>query len=136
MIACLGKTKGMDLEANPEEMQSGVEHKRVSKEHTTVKPVGGLRKRLRGQNLAAECHQKPKAWTWGKCGSQKLLAAACRRTIHRVKVAWRKGNVVQKNQTRDKTRRVTLKRGTFGMRHQPKPERKNGIRNQGLIQQL
>lgn len=35
----------MDLEANPEEKESGAVHEEVPKEHDAVKPVGGLRKR-------------------------------------------------------------------------------------------
>jgi hypothetical protein len=49
----------MDLEANPEEKES-----KILKEHAAVKHVGGLRKEHRGWNLAAECHQKSKEWTW------------------------------------------------------------------------
>jgi hypothetical protein len=33
-------------------MESGAEHREVSKEHAEVEPVGGLRKRHRGRNLA------------------------------------------------------------------------------------
>jgi hypothetical protein len=31
--------KAMDLEANPEEKESGAVHEEVSKEHATLKPV-------------------------------------------------------------------------------------------------
>jgi hypothetical protein len=41
-------------------MESGAEHREVPKEHATVKPIGGLRKRHRGWKLAAECRQEPK----------------------------------------------------------------------------
>jgi hypothetical protein len=136
MMACLGKTKATDLEANPEEMQSGAKHEKVPKKHTAVKPVGGLRKRHRGQNLAAERRPKPKARTPENCGSQKKLAAARRRTTSRAKWHGARETSSRKNQTRDKTGRGTSKRGALGRRHQPKPERKNGIRNHGLRQQL
>jgi hypothetical protein len=95
MMACLGKMEVMDLKANPEEIQSEAEHQEVPKEQATVKPVGGLRKRHRGQNLAAERHCKPKDWSW------RTLASACRRTTCLAKVAQRNGNVIGKNQTRD-----------------------------------
>jgi hypothetical protein len=75
MMACLGGTETMDLEANPEEESEEV-HREVLKEHAAVKHVGGLRKQHRGWNLAAECHQKSKERTWRNCGSQKKLAAA------------------------------------------------------------
>jgi hypothetical protein len=42
---------------------------------------------------------------------------------------------VGKNWARDVVQR-TLKKLMFGRRYQPKPERKNGIRNRGLRQQL
>jgi hypothetical protein len=54
----------MDLEANPEEKESEVVHWEVLKEHAAVKHVGGLRKEHRGRNLAAECRQMSKEWTW------------------------------------------------------------------------
>jgi hypothetical protein len=50
-------------------------------------------------------------------------------------VAWHKENVVGKNWTRDVVC-GTLKRQTSRRRYQPKLEHKNGIRNQGLRQQL
>jgi hypothetical protein len=45
-----------------EEMQSGVESWEVPKENAAVNPVGGLRKRHRGWNLATEQCQKLKEW--------------------------------------------------------------------------
>jgi hypothetical protein len=65
-------------EPNLEEMQSRVEHQEVPKEHASVKPVGGLRKRHRGWNLAAKRRHKLEEQTWGNCGSQKKLIAAGR----------------------------------------------------------
>jgi hypothetical protein len=75
IMACLGKMDDMDLKANPEEKESKAVHKEVSKEHTAVKPIGGLRKWHRGQNLATECCQKPKEWSRISCGSQRKFAA-------------------------------------------------------------
>jgi hypothetical protein len=45
--ACLDSKK-----PNPEEMESGAEHREVPEEHATVKPVGGLMKQHGGRNLA------------------------------------------------------------------------------------
>jgi hypothetical protein len=39
-------------------MESGAEHREVSKEHAEVEPVRGLRKCHRGRNLAAESRGK------------------------------------------------------------------------------
>jgi hypothetical protein len=55
--------------------------------HAAVKPVGGLRKRHRGQNLAAEHRHKLQD------GSQRKLATTRRPTTLHAKVAWHKGNV-------------------------------------------
>jgi hypothetical protein len=76
IMVCLGKTEATDLKENPEEMQSKAEHQEVLKEDPIVKLVRGQKKWYRGQNLAPECHQKPKERTLENCGSQKKLAAA------------------------------------------------------------
>jgi hypothetical protein len=82
-------------------MEPEASHREVSKEKATVMPVGGLRKRHRDRNLAAGRHQKLKEKTWEKCGFQKRLTIAGRGTTRHAKVARRKGNIVQRNQTRD-----------------------------------
>jgi hypothetical protein len=125
--------KPTDLEANREEIQSEAEHQEVPKEHAAV---GGLRKRCRGRNLAAERRQKSKERTRVNCGSRRKLAAAGLKMTHRAEVARRKGNFVGNNRTRDSVVRGTLKRRTFGRRRGPKTERKYGIRNTRLRQQL
>jgi G:T/U-mismatch repair DNA glycosylase len=117
------------LGGNPEEMKSKAEHQEVPKEHAAVKPVGELRKRHRGRNVAAERRRKPTD------GSRRKLVAVRRRTTLSAKVARRKGHSLQ-GQGKDKVSPRTLKSGTSGWRHQPKPEQKNGIRNRGLRQQL
>jgi hypothetical protein len=99
MMACLGKTEAMDLEANPEEMQSEAEHLEVPKEEAAVKSSGIPKKWHKGQNVAAGHHQKPKEQTQGSCGSQKKLAAAHRGMTHHAGVAWRRDAGI-----RDKTR--------------------------------
>jgi hypothetical protein len=116
MMACLGKTEATDLEASPEEI-----------EEQSIR---------RGQIIAAERPQKSKERTRGNCGSRKKLTAAGRTMTHHAEEARCKGNVVGKNLTRDNMVQGTLKRQTFGRRHQLKPEHKNGIRNRGLRQQL
>jgi hypothetical protein len=87
MIACLGKTEAMDLAAIPEETESETEHKKVPKEHATVKPVGGLRKRHGGWNLAAKGHDQPEKRTQGNCGSRKQLTAAGRKVTRHAGMA-------------------------------------------------
>jgi hypothetical protein len=120
------------LEASPEEMESGTEHREVPREHAAVKPVGGLRKWHRGRNLAAERRHKPKEWNRGNCGSRKKLAA----TTRRAGVARRQGDVVRKNQTRDKFARELRKGRTFRRSRRAQPECNNGIRNRQLQEQL
>jgi hypothetical protein len=45
MNSQLEKMEATDLEANPEEMQSKVEHEEVPKEEVTVETLGALKKR-------------------------------------------------------------------------------------------
>jgi hypothetical protein len=71
IMACLGKTEPTDLKASPEEMQFQVKHWEVPKEHAPVKPVGGLMKRHKGQNLAAEHRQKQKEQIRGIVDSRR-----------------------------------------------------------------
>jgi hypothetical protein len=77
-------------------MQSVGEHQEVPKDEAAVMPVGGLRKRRRDRNLAAERRQKPKELTRGDCRSRRKLAAACRKMSRRAAVAWRKRNIFRK----------------------------------------
>jgi hypothetical protein len=74
--------------------------------------------------------------TRGNCGSRKKLATAGRKMTHHTGVAWRKVHVIRKNQTKDKAGQGTSKRRMFGRRHQPKPERKSGIKDRGTRWQL
>jgi hypothetical protein len=60
---------------------------RRSLEDVILKPVGRWNKWHRGQNLAAECSQKPKEW-------RKL--ATTDRTTCWAKVAWRERNFMKK----------------------------------------
>jgi hypothetical protein len=83
IMACLGKTEATDLKASPEEIQSVSKHREVPKEHAAVKPVRGLRKRHKGQNLATEHCQKQKEQIQGSYGSQKNLTTTSMRMTHR-----------------------------------------------------
>jgi hypothetical protein len=75
-----------------------------------------------------------KELTQGTSRRMKLITAR-RETTLRAKVTRRKRNF-DTNQTRDEAGRGTSKRRTFGRRHQPKEEHKNGIRSRDLRQQL
>jgi hypothetical protein len=77
--ASLGRMKVIDLEANPEEKESKVEHWEVRKEDATVKPVEALKNRHRGQHLTVGRHGKLKEWTKGKDVYQKKLTATTER---------------------------------------------------------
>jgi hypothetical protein len=57
MAACLESKK-----LNPEDMESRVEHREVPTEEAAVKSSGAMKKRHRGQHLAA-----------GRCGEPKKL---------------------------------------------------------------
>jgi hypothetical protein len=82
------------------------------------------------EDTAVEIGRAPKERIQENCGHQKKLGAAHRRMTHFAAVTWCKG------QGKDDVAPRTSKRQTFGRRHQPKPEHKNGIRNRGLRQQL
>jgi hypothetical protein len=88
-------------------MQSVGEHQEVPKGEAAVMVVGGLRKRRRDLNLAAERRQKPKERTWGYCGSQKRVTVDGRRMICCAGVAWLRRGVVRKNCIRAKVERTT-----------------------------
>jgi hypothetical protein len=87
------------LKTNPEEMKSVAVPEEVPEKHAVVKPVGGLRKRYRGQKLAAGRRGEPKELTRGNCGSRRKLAAACKKVPRRASVARCKRNVFRKIQT-------------------------------------
>jgi hypothetical protein len=67
------------MEPTSEEMQSEAERQEFPKEHASVKPIGGLRKRHRGRHVAGGRRSQPEERTRGNCGSRKELAADCRR---------------------------------------------------------
>lgn len=72
-MACQGMTEAQleCKEPNSEDMESRAEYQEVPKEHAIVKPVGRLRKRHRGGNLAAEHNHKPQERTQGNCGFRR-----------------------------------------------------------------
>jgi hypothetical protein len=55
---------------------------------------------------------------------------------HRAKVAWRKGHIVRKDQTRDKVARGAPKGRKLERRYEAKLECKNGIKDPGIRWQL
>jgi hypothetical protein len=75
--------------------------------------------------------------TQGSCGPlQALGAARIRMMTLRAKVTQRKRNFVRKTRTRDKVIRGTLRKRTFGRRHQPNPELKNGIEDPDIRRRM
>jgi hypothetical protein len=132
MFSCLEKTETRleCKEPTSEDMESGAEHREVPKKLVAVKPIGGLRKQHRGQNLAIECHQEQEGRTRGNCGSRKKLVATGR------KITLRAGVVRRKGHGRNIIARGAPKRRTLGRRHQPKPECKSGIKDRGKRRQL
>jgi hypothetical protein len=95
------KRKATDLEANPEVKKSRAEHQEVPKTHAAVETGRASKKQHRDQHLVEKGRQESKARTQENCGSQKKLVAARRGTTHHAGVAWSKGHIVGKNQTRD-----------------------------------
>jgi hypothetical protein len=79
-------------EPGPGKMQSVKEHQEIPKEDPAVMPVGELRKRSRGRNLAAGHRQKPKRRIQAGCESRGKSVAACKKMTRRATVAWRKRN--------------------------------------------
>jgi hypothetical protein len=77
-------------------MQSMEEHQEIPKEKAALMPVGGLRKRRRGRNLAAGRRQKPKGRIQASCESRSRLTVASKKMTRRATVAWRKRNVFRK----------------------------------------
>jgi hypothetical protein len=59
-------------------------HKEVPKEKATVEIFGALKEWYRDQHLAVRRCGQLKKRTQGNGGSQRKLAAACRRMAHRV----------------------------------------------------
>jgi hypothetical protein len=99
--ACLGEKEAMDLEVNPEEIESKVEHEEVPKEEATVETFGALKEQYRDRHLAVGRCQQQNKLTQGNGGSWKKLAAACRWLTHHAIPARRKGHCCQ-GQGKDK----------------------------------
>jgi hypothetical protein len=81
-----------------------------------------------GRNIAAGRCVKPKELSRGDCGSWRKLAAACRKVSHCARVAWRKGCIAKKNQTRNNVARWAQRGQTFGRRRWVDPEGSTGVR--------
>jgi hypothetical protein len=101
-----------------------------------VKPVGGLRKRHRDRNLAAEHSSQPEERTWGNCGARKALATAGRKMTSRTGGARRNGNFVRKHSTRDTVEQETRKVRMEEKRRWKGPECKTLIKDPGTRRQL
>jgi hypothetical protein len=87
-------------EPSPKEMESQVEHREVPMEEAAVKSSRVMKTQHRGQHLAAGRRREPKELTRGDCGSQGMLAAACRKMSRHAAVAWWKRNLSSNIQTR------------------------------------
>jgi hypothetical protein len=74
-------------------MQFIEEHQEIPKRETAVMLVGEPRKWHGICNLAAGHRHKRKKRTQGNSGSNRKLAAACRRVSHCAIVAWQKRNI-------------------------------------------
>jgi hypothetical protein len=107
MTVCheLTETDTEKIQPNPRIMQSVAEHQEVLKEDAVMKTVEGWKQQHRGQKLAAGRRGGPKELTRGDCGSQRKLAAACRKVSRHATVAWRKRRIFRK----------ILKRGNCGL---------------------
>jgi hypothetical protein len=90
-MACQGTTEAR--------LESELEHQEIPNEDAVVKPVRGRKKRHRGRKQAAGRRGELKELTRGDCGSQKKLAAACRKVSRRATVAWCKRNVFRNSWT-------------------------------------
>jgi hypothetical protein len=99
-------------------------------------PAGGLRKRCRDLNLAAERRHKPKERTWGYTGSQKRVTVDGRRVTRRARETWLTENVVRKDRTRNQAERGTPKRRKNGKILWRGREGKIGTKNPGTRLQL
>jgi hypothetical protein len=64
IMSCLGKMEATDLKANPEEMQSEVEHREVPKEEAAVKFSGAWKKRHRDRYLTEKPRGQLEEQTW------------------------------------------------------------------------
>jgi hypothetical protein len=84
------------IESNPGMMQSIEENQEITKRETAVMEVGETGTRRKVRNLAAKHHQKLKERSQGNSGSRRNLAAAYRKVSGRVKLAWRKRNLIRK----------------------------------------
>jgi hypothetical protein len=76
-------------ELNCEDMKSKVERREVPTEEATVNSSGTMKKQHRGWHLVA----RRKELTQGGYGSQRNLAATCRKVSHQVAVARHRRNV-------------------------------------------
>lgn len=154
-----------EMEPNLEMTQSIVKRQVVPTEHAAVVTGKAPKKQYRVWHLAAGRRGKPKEMTRGNCGSQRKLAAACRKMTCCAGVAQHKGNVrkiqtqgkcgswkelaatgrmmtwqpgvaQRKGQGQDNVVQETQKGRTFRKRRWEKPEGRLGIRDQDFEEKL
>jgi hypothetical protein len=82
-----------------EMMQSAEEHHEVPDEDALESPVRIQKRRHRGRKETAGRRLQPKELNRGDRGSQKEMAATCRKASHRATVAWIKRIVFRKSWT-------------------------------------
>jgi hypothetical protein len=87
-------------EQDTEMMQSAEEHQDIPTENVAVMPVVKTRKWRRVRKSNAGRRGEPKELNRGNHGSQKKLAAACRKVSRYATVAWRKRKLFRKSETR------------------------------------
>jgi hypothetical protein len=93
-------------EPSQEMMQSTEEHQEVPREDAAIIPVRRRKRQHRGWKQAAGQRGEPKELTRGDCGSQKKLAAACRKASRRATVAWHTRTVFRKSWTAEGSDRI------------------------------
>jgi hypothetical protein len=123
------------MEANPEKMEPGTEHQEVPKEHAAVKPVKGPR-----SGMGVKCGRRASPEAKGADAKKLLIKEETDSRQQKNDPACKSGTA-QRKRHRGKpgpgpTWYEEPGEDTFGRKHQPEPERKNGIRNRGPIEQL
>jgi hypothetical protein len=111
------------------DMESEAEHWEVLKEKVAVKSSGTIKKRLRGRHLAVGLRGEPRELCRGDSGSRRKLAASCKKVSHRVRVAWRKRNIVRDKWTRAKAERGIRRVRTLMERLRTRHEGRHGVKD-------
>jgi hypothetical protein len=90
------------------------QQREVPNEDAVEKLVNGRKRRHRGKKQAAERCEEPEELTRGICGSQRKLAATCRKVSRRATVARRRRDTFKNERTQDgcQGRLEAARRGT------------------------